>query len=74
MPKLAQDILEFIIFVGLRDELTLYREREPRLVRACCKVPSRWRWGLWYGASELALSTQQADLVTKPELEQNKLW
>jgi hypothetical protein len=28
----------------------------------------------WYGATEPALSRQQADLVTKSELEQNKLW
>jgi hypothetical protein len=44
--KRAQDILEFIILVRLADELTLYREHEPVLVRVCCKVPGRWCWGL----------------------------
>jgi hypothetical protein len=40
--KRAQDILEFIIFVGLGDELTLYRDYGPGLVRVCSKVPGRW--------------------------------
>jgi hypothetical protein len=44
--KRAQDILEFIIFVGLGEELILYREHEPGLVRECCKVPGRRCWGL----------------------------
>jgi hypothetical protein len=44
--KIAQDILVFIIFVGLGDELMIYREHEPGLVRVCCKVPGRRFWGL----------------------------
>jgi hypothetical protein len=35
--KRAQDILEFFIFVGLGDELMLYREHDPGLSESVVK-------------------------------------
>jgi hypothetical protein len=42
----AQDILEFIIFVGLRDELRFLESMNLGFVRVCCKVVGTWWWGL----------------------------